>query len=127
MIRGLIQPNMIGDTYAITLLMEVQGSSHRILRLGGTERYNLWEPYDPERDFDTPPTMRLGLPEICALDDAIGQIRHGSGDVRSLRADLAHERTRRDKVDDAIIAIALRSASVPFEDGLAVPIGGGRR
>jgi hypothetical protein len=108
MIRGIVNPSRIGDSFGISLVMAPPDfQEHRILRLPSEpgRTFNQWEPYDPYA-MDAEPTLRLAIHEIVALDDALGEVLRGTSDIRALRADLLVERARVDKSLDALIRIA---------------------
>lgn len=120
MIRGLIQPSRIGDSFAISLVMQPSPNGyddHRILRLDS--KLNRWETYDPYGATETEPTLRLAAYELLALEDALAEQRYGTSDLRALRAQLDKESGRLDKCLDVLL--------LNFGGAPAAPLAGGRR
>lgn len=70
----------------------------QIMRLsGGMEGVPLvrdWEKMEPNASVT--PTLRLQLTEAMALQEALSELRTGSGEYRALRADYDAERARVD-------------------------------
>lgn len=114
MIRAFIREDLLGMSLGIALIQESDGHPRRILRIveGGTDTVYRWEDLpDPPTPDIVAPTLQLGDSEARALLEALARHYAGADDVRALRRDYDHERTRVDGLTSTLATIALALAS----------------
>ena len=109
MIRVFVADNFIADGVNISVVQSGDNGRY-ILRVhqDAGKFVNHWEPInDPAVAVE--PTMTLGNDEAITLLNALHEHFKGPTDARQVRADLDHERQKRDEIEDVIARIALRA------------------
>lgn len=114
MIRGYAVQEPFGGAVALSVVMHpAEGDFNNrpmILRLKRwdddhpTVGIDSWEQVEPHERVE--PTLRLSLEAAFALADALGDLRHGSGEVRALRTDYDAERARVDRLLETLSTVA---------------------
>lgn len=114
MIRGYAVQEPFGWSVALSIVMHpAEGdfdNKPRILRLAPRSEDDptigiaSWEEVEPHAQVQ--PTMRLNMDVALVLADALSELRHGSGEVRALRADYDAERARVDKLLETLSSVA---------------------
>ena len=97
------------DGLAIYVSIKDGPADRRILHI--RENGTAWDQVDPAAV--TEPTLKLPGEAARALLDALLRHYQGASDMRTVRADLLHERGRVDKLTDAIITIAKGTTDAP--------------
>jgi hypothetical protein len=81
-----------------------------------------WAEVDPSVGYEVPPTIRLPEDAARALLDSLAAHFGGVSEVQTLRKDYLAERSRVDKLTDALIRLAdswARPMSLPFVEAVA--------
>lgn len=107
MIRAHCAENWAAMGVNIAIVERSESMPPMILRL--TDAGPVWEP-PGESSLQVKPTLQLGHEEARALLDALVRHYEGASDMHAARTDLLHERSRVDKLTDAVIDIAKRGA-----------------
>lgn len=104
-IRARIADNMMAD--GISVLIEMRGDGYRHMMRLDPQGLVSWEVLPPDAALGPAvPTMTMSDDVARTLLDALLRWYQGAEDMRTVRADLLHERGRVDKLTDTIMAIA---------------------
>ncbi len=114
MIRGYAVQDSFGGSVSLSVVIHPAEGDYKqkpmILRLAPWSEDNptvglsSWEQVDPCEEVK--PTLRLSFEAAIAIADALGELRHGSGEVRALRKDYDAERARVDKLVETLSVVA---------------------
>jgi hypothetical protein len=103
-----VTDEFMADGISIWISRKFESLDREILRISGDA--HTWERL-PDATV-TEPTFRLDGESAHALLEAMVRHYQGAEDTRTMRQDLLHERTRRDKLEDHIM-FALEMGSRP--------------
>jgi hypothetical protein len=105
-VRAAVSQHFAMGGVAIVLAIRNEDDSYRVLRFQeGTAYVQRWEEVPPMAAIENP-TFSIQEDFARALYEELGRFFQGQPDLTTARADLLHERTRRDKLEDAMIYIA---------------------